>query len=90
MDHDEEKGQKYTPERRDSVVWRSCCFKCDRGAVRYSTKTCFSAVILIFALYEISTNEDPCNPLLNWLTGLVGMVAGSFIEQQAHININKN
>lgn len=62
-------------------IWRSCCFTCDREVVQYVTKTIFSATILCFCLFMIGTNKDPCNGLLNWYTGLVGLIAGSYIEQ---------
>ena len=63
--------------------WRSCCLTCDKPVVLYLTKTAFSAVTLCFALYQIGSNKDPCNPNMSWYTGLVGMVAGAYIEQGA-------
>lgn len=66
-------------------AWRSCCFSCEPRVLIYFTKITFSAVTLLWALYMISSNEDACNPNMSWYTGLVGMVAGSYIEQGSHI-----
>ena len=70
-------------------VWRSCCFDCDRDVVQYVTKTLFAGTILGFACIQIATNEDPCNPLMSWYTSMIGLVAGSYIEQ-ASSNVTRN
>lgn len=61
-------------------AWKSCCFQCEPRVLIYFTKITFSAVTLLWCLYMISSNEDPCNPNMSWYTGLVGMIAGSYIE----------
>lgn len=65
-------------------AWKSCCFQCEPRVLIYFTKITFSAVTLLWALWQISANEDPCNPNMSWYTGLVGMVAGSYIESGSH------
>ena len=84
MTDDEEKGVLTTqpsvvsePER---TVWHSCCFRCDKSVVLFATKSLFSGVVLGFAMYNIVNNSDPCKDL-SFSTGLVGMIAGSYIEQ---------
>ena len=83
MTNDEEKGLRPSvatvvePER---TVWHSCCFRCDKSVVLFTTKTIFSGAVLAFAIYNIVSNEDPCKDL-SFSTGLIGMIAGSYIEQ---------
>ena len=61
--------------------WESCCFSVDKEVVQYSVKTLFSGVILTFSLYKISVINSSCHPLISFWTGLVGMIAGSLVEQ---------
>ena len=80
---DEEKGltqPSVATVEAERTVWHSCCFQCDRSVVLYATKTLFSAIVLGFAMYSILTNEDPCKDL-SFSTGLVGLIAGSYVEQ---------
>ena len=60
--------------------WSSCCFKCDRSVVLYMTKTMITISIMIFAMFRIASNDDPCKEQ-SFEHGLIGMIAGSFIEQ---------
>jgi len=63
-------------------VWRSCCMECDRQVVQFIVKTIFAGSILGFACIMIATDADPTNsPLLSWYTSMIGLVAGSYIEQ---------
>ena len=87
MANDEEKGLTTQPsvatveEERERTVWHSCCgLRCDRSVVLFATKSLFSGVVLAFAMYNIISNHDPCKDL-SFSTGLVGMIAGSYIEQ---------
>ena len=61
-------------------TWQSCCFECDREVVLYVTKTMITVSILAFAMFSIASNTDPCKDMA-FPTGLIGMIAGSFIEQ---------
>ena len=82
---DEEKGELVaTLQRQESNsgrIWSSCCLRCDKAVVQYVTKTMFAGSILAFACVQIATNTDPCNPLMSWYTSMIGLVAGSYIEQ---------
>jgi hypothetical protein len=64
----------------DGGSWKSCCFECDREVVLYSAKITFSMVTLVFGMYMILSNEDPCKDLA-FPVSLVSMIAGSFVEQ---------
>lgn len=68
------------------ILWQSCCIKCDKQVVQYVTKTFFAVCILGFTCIQIANNTDPCNPLLTWYTSLVGMIAGSYIEQSTKMD----
>ena len=61
-------------------TWTSCCFECDREVVLYMTKTSITVATMIFAMYRIASHNDPCKEL-SFEHGLIGMIAGSFIEQ---------
>ena len=61
-------------------TWTSCCFECDREVVLYMTKTFITVAIMTFAMYRIAANDDPCKEQ-SFEHGLIGMIAGSFIEQ---------
>ena len=61
-------------------TWTSCCFECDREVVLYVTKTAIQVGILIFAMYRIASNNDPCKDMA-FPTGLICTVLGSYIEQ---------
>ena len=71
-------------ERR---IWRSCCLECDREVAQFITKTIFAGAILGFACVMIATDDDPSSsPLLSWYTSMIGLVAGSYIEQTTNMN----
>ena len=61
-------------------TWTSCCFNCDREVVLFGTKTIITVAILVFAFYRIASNADPCKEQ-SFEHGLIGMIAGSVIEQ---------
>jgi len=61
-------------------TWQSCCFACDREVVLYVTKTAVTVSVLVFAMYRIASNTDPCKDL-SFPTGLICTILGSFIEQ---------
>ena len=61
-------------------TWQSCCFACDREVVLYVTKTAVTVSVLVFAMYRIVSNTDPCKDL-SFPTGLICTILGSFIEQ---------
>ena len=61
-------------------TWHSCCFACDREVVLYFTKTAITVSVLVFAMYRIASNTDPCKDL-SFPTGLICTILGSFIEQ---------
>jgi hypothetical protein len=61
-------------------TWQSCCFECDREVVLYMTKTLMTVSIMAFAMFRITSNTDPCKEQ-SFEHGLIGMIAGSFIEQ---------
>ena len=63
------------------TTWESCCLRTDKELVQYIVKTTFSALILIYSLFMISTIDSSCHPLISFWTGLVGTVLGSYIEQ---------
>ena len=68
-------------------VWRSCCLECDREVAQFITKTIFAGAILGFACIMIATDDDPGDsPLLSWYTSMIGLVAGSYIEQTTTMN----
>jgi hypothetical protein len=81
----EEKGQLQPKKTEGRKIWHSCCFNCDPEPAKFITKTVFAGVILAFSGTMIATNSDPCNPLLTWYTSLIGLVAGSYIEQTARM-----
>ena len=64
----------------DTRLWKSCCLSCDREVTLYLTKTFFSLSVLVFAMYSIASNKDPCKDL-SFPTGLICTVLGSYIEQ---------
>ena len=61
-------------------TWTSCCFQCDREVVLYATKTVIQMGILVFAMYRIGSNNDPCKDMA-FPTGLICTILGSYIEQ---------
>jgi hypothetical protein len=61
-------------------TWQSCCFECDREVVLYFTKTAITVSILVFAMFRIASNTDPCKDQA-FENSLIGLIAGSFIEQ---------
>jgi hypothetical protein len=67
-----------------SRVWRSCCLNVDKAVVLWATKTFFTASILFFAGFSFLSNEDPCRDM-SFQTGLIGMVAGSVVEQTSRM-----
>ena len=46
----------------------------------YATKTAITFSILAFAIVRILVNKDPCKDM-NIENGLIGLIAGSYIEQ---------
>ena len=60
-------------------TWTSCCFTCDREIVLFATKTAVQFMILVFAMYRIVKNADPCRDM-SFPTGLICTVLGSYIE----------
>ena len=68
-------------------VSTTCCLECDRDLVKFFTKTVFAGAILGFARVMIATDDDPGeSPLLSWYTSMIGLVAGSYIEQTTNMN----
>ena len=61
-------------------TWQSCCFQCDREVVLYATKTFITITVLVFAMARVITNTDACKDM-SFPTSLIGMIAGSVIEQ---------
>ena len=83
-----EEAEATTEEPRR--IWRSCCLECDRELVKFITKTVFAGSILGFACAMIATDGDPSNsPLLSWYTSMIGLVAGSYIEQSSNMQGRK-
>ena len=81
---EEEKKQELKETTR--IIWRSCCLECDRSVVQFVTKTAFAGVILGFACTMIASDDNPSDsPLLSWYTSMIGLVAGSYIEQAANM-----
>ena len=65
-------------------IWRSCCFDCDKEVAQFITKTLFAGAILAFACIQIATSAEPAaDPLMSWYTSMIGLVAGSYIEQSS-------
>ena len=69
-------------------TWKSCCLECDREVVLYMTKTVITLSIMIFAMYRIASNDDPCQEQ-SFEHGLIGMIAGSYIEQGSQTMVKK-
>ena len=69
-------------------TWQSCCFECDREVVLYMTKTLITISIMVFAFYRIASNDDACKEQ-SFEHGLIGMIAGSFIEQGSQRMVKK-
>ena len=75
------------PEPKETIhLWRSCCLICVRELVQYFTKTAFAGAILAFACTMIATDDNPSDsPLLSWYTSMIGLIAGSYIEQMTNM-----
>ena len=69
-------------------TWQSCCFACDREVVLYATKTAVTVSVLVFAMYRIASNTDPCKDQA-FENSLIGLIAGSFIEQGSQRMLKK-
>ena len=69
-------------------TWQSCCFECDREVVLYFTKTAITVSILVFAMFRIASNTDPCKDQA-FENSLIGLIAGSFIEQGSQRMLKK-
>ena len=90
MTKEAETGAEATTEE-PRHVWRSCCLECDREVAQFIVKTIFQAVILSFACIMIATDDDPGeSPLLSWYTSMIGLVAGSYIEQTSNLTRKQN
>ena len=71
-------------------VWRSCCFDCDKEVAQFLVKTIFAGAILAFACIQIATSGEPAaDPLMSWYTSMIGLVAGSYIEQNTSTRLKK-
>ena len=71
-------------------IWRSCCLVCDREVAQFITKTIFAGAILGFSCIMIATDDDPGDsPLMSWYTSMIGLVAGSYIEQAGSLQSRK-
>ena len=74
------------PKETTRIIWRSCCLECDRSVVQFVTKTVFAGVILGFACTMIAIDDNPSDsPLLSWYTSMIGLIAGSYIEQRTNM-----
>jgi len=69
-------------------TWRSCCFECNREVVLYFTKVTITVAILALAMFRIASNTDPCKDQA-FENSLIGLIAGSFIEQGSQRMIKK-
>ena len=63
-------------------MYSSCCSrtgKTDVRLIRFTTKICFSFIVLSFSFYSIST-ADECDSLIPFWTSLISIIVGAWIN----------